>query len=193
MSKQVLSYLESLENSIRKYADEETWFLVREHLKGIKENTKLEDVAIKAQDAINALIRAVDEDIFLKIMSTRGSDCASSHKNSIERQKSELIKKGWSLDEYVNSLVNTPTPGIHYYREGKELYLVYKTQELKMRCYCHLLRKLPDEFFVPQEYCECSRAFIQYTWEQLFDRHVTVDLLQSCLTGKGECKFRIIL
>lgn len=82
MSKQVLSYLERLKNSIRKHVGEYTWLLAQEHLKGIKDNTKLEDVAMKTQDAIKTLLKVVGEDVFLKIMFTRGCDCVNSHKNN---------------------------------------------------------------------------------------------------------------
>ncbi|MCQ1531635.1 hypothetical protein [Lutispora saccharofermentans] len=190
MSKLVLSHLESLESSIRKHAGADIWELVKDDLKSIKENSKLEYVAIKMQEAINTLIKAVDEKAFLNIMFERGCYCANSHMNDIEKKRTEYIKKG-SIDEYIDSLVNTKTPGLYYFRDGKELYLAYKTRELKVGCYCPLLRKLSDGALLPQAYCECSRAFVQYTWERVLERNVTVELEGSCMSGKGECRFKI--
>jgi predicted hydrocarbon binding protein len=42
-------------------------------------------------------------------------------------------------------------------------------------------------------YCLCSRGFVQKYWEGIVGKPLTVELLESCLTGARECKFAIHL
>lgn len=162
MSKQIMTHLKLLEKAIKKNIGEEAWLLVHDQVKSIKENTRLDDVTKNVKIIISTLINNVDDKVFLKTMKDRGCDCALSRLSEIEKQKRDY-KKNKSLDEYIDSLVEARTKGFYYYREDNKLYLVYRTKEYNLRCYCPLLRKLPDGDLIPSSHCECSRAFVQFT------------------------------
>jgi len=62
-----------------------------------------------------------------------------------------------------------------------------------MRCYCGLLRGLPEDENVSRTYCYCSEGFVKEFWENVLERPVKVELLQSALSGASECQFAIHL
>jgi hypothetical protein len=83
--------------------------------------------------------------------------------------------------------------GTRLAREGAILYQIYTPQAFThpMRCYCGLLRGLPNEETFSKTYCNCSRGFIEKYWATILQKPVTVDLLQSVISGAKECKFAI--
>lgn len=94
-----------------------------------------------------------------------------------------------SLDEFLDAEVRNPAPGTRLARAGNTLYQSYPPRAYKIRCYCPLLRKLPDGETVSMTYCQCSRAFVQWCWEYILEQPVDVELLESCVSGGQECKF----
>jgi len=60
-----------------------------------------------------------------------------------------------------------------------------------MRCYCSLFRGLPDNETVSSTYCYCSKGFVKRFWEDVLERPVQVDIVQSAISGASECKFVI--
>jgi hypothetical protein len=40
-------------------------------------------------------------------------------------------------------------------------------------------------------YCHCSKAFVRTLWEAVMGRPVSIELLESAVSGSGECRFRI--
>jgi len=42
-----------------------------------------------------------------------------------------------------------------------------------------------------QTYCHSSKAFVRTLWETVLDRPLTVEILESAVSGAGECRFRI--
>jgi len=62
-----------------------------------------------------------------------------------------------------------------------------------MRCYCSLLRGLPADEKISRTYCHCAKGFVRKFWEEVLERPVTVDLVQSAVSGANECKFAIHL
>jgi predicted hydrocarbon binding protein len=60
-----------------------------------------------------------------------------------------------------------------------------------MRCYCGLLRALPEGETVSKTYCNCSKGFVEKYWEAVLQKPVKVDVLQSAVSGASECKFAI--
>jgi len=62
-----------------------------------------------------------------------------------------------------------------------------------LRCYCALIKDLPEGETISQTYCLCSKAFVQTLRETAIDRPVTVEILESAVSGASECRFRITL
>ena len=60
-----------------------------------------------------------------------------------------------------------------------------------MRCYCALVKDLPAGEAISQTYCHCSKAFVKTLWEAVLGKPVSVDLLESAVSGASDCRFRI--
>jgi len=85
--------------------------------------------------------------------------------------------------------------GTRLERQGNIVYQFYTPQSYTrpVRCYCGLLRGLPDDETVSLTYCHCSKGFVERVWEAVVGRHVKVELLQSVVHRDKECKFAIHL
>ena len=60
-----------------------------------------------------------------------------------------------------------------------------------MRCYCALVKALPEDEMVSPTYCHCSKAFVRTLWEAILGRPVAVEPVSSALSGASECEFEI--
>ena len=60
-----------------------------------------------------------------------------------------------------------------------------------MRCYCGLLRALPEDKTVSSTYCNCAKGFVKTYWESVLGKPVQVQLKQSAVAGAEECEFLI--
>ena len=83
--------------------------------------------------------------------------------------------------------------GTRLAREVETLYKFYRSQEFTrpMRCYCALLRGLPDDERVSIAYCNYSKAFVKKFWETILERPVRIELTESVVSGGLGRKFSI--
>lgn len=158
-----------------------------------KSSTK-DKIALWVRDAIRRLDSSVDEKTRIQIMENCGRNCASMNKRVIESAKTRR-KKFKDLDTFIEAEQRKPMKGTRLCREGNILYQYYTPQAFTqpMRCYCSLLRGLPEDTTISLTYCHCSKAFVQKLWESVLEQPVKVDLLQSVVSGDSECKFAIHL
>jgi hypothetical protein len=192
MSKQVVSFLGTLADHLDCLAGESVCQLVMQGSEKITDATRLERVARWTQGAMARLDALVDEQTRERIMSGRGRHCAQQNVRSAEKVRARRRASG-SLDEFLDAEVRMASPGTHLVREGNTLYQSYTPGAYRIRCYCPLLRKLPDGETVSMTYCQCSQAFVRWNWEYILEQPVDVVLLESCVCGGDECKFVIRL
>jgi hypothetical protein len=185
-----MTYLKYLVHAIKKHDDGELWHQVEEKIESVSEKTKSDTLARLTRDVIEMAIDATDEQTFLAMMHDRGCDCARNHGSEIENAKRQLRKSG-SPDAYLEALVKPIKAGFAYHREADALYLVYKPRYRGVRCFCPLLRRLPDDILLSLAHCECSRSSVQYFWQQVLERTVAVEIVSSAVSGGTECRFRI--
>jgi hypothetical protein len=104
-------------------------------------------------------------------------------------------RDGKNADEFLEAEQKKPMTGTRLVREGNVLYQFYTPRAFTrpMRCYCGLLRGLPDGATVSKTYCHCSKGFVKKFWESVLERPVKVELIQSAVSGADECKFAIHL
>lgn len=123
-----------------------------------------------------------------------GRNCADVNKKVIERAKARR-QKFRNVDEFLGAEQKKPMTGTRLIREGNVLYQFYTPRAFTrpVRCYCGLLRGLPDEETISKTYCYCSQGFVKKFWEKVLDRSVKVVLMQSAVSGAKECEFAIHL
>ncbi|MCW4045363.1 MAG: DUF6144 family protein [Candidatus Bathyarchaeota archaeon] len=146
----------------------------------ITEKTDKRKTAEWVKNAMEKLDALVDEKTRVQIMQNCGYNCAKKNSKGIERAVARH-KKYASIGEFLEAEQQKPMKGTKIVREGNILYQFYMPQAFTrpMRCYCGLLRGLPNEKPVSKTYCNCARGFVEKYWENVLGKPVKVDLLQS--------------
>jgi len=186
--------LVSIEKNVETLAGETVSKKVMEGSDGITEKTDKRKIAEWVRGAMERLDAMVDGETKIQIMENCGRNCADVNKKVVERAKLRRKKFG-SIDEFLEAEQKKPMAGTRLVRKGNMLYQFYtpRTFTRPMRCYCSLLRGLPNEETVSKTYCHCSKGFVKKFWESVLERPVKVDLIQSAVSGADECEFAIHL
>jgi hypothetical protein len=186
--------LVAMENCVEQLAGKTIATKVMEGSEQITEKTDKRKIAEWVKNAMEKLDALVDEKTRVQIMQNCGYNCAKKNSKVIERAVARR-KKYASTDEFLEAEQQKPMRGTRLSREGNILYQFYTPQAFTrpMRCYCGLLRGLPNEETASRTYCNCSRGFVEKFWENVLGKTVKVDLMQSVISGDKECKFAIHL
>jgi hypothetical protein len=192
MAKTKHGMLVVLEKNIEVLAGKQIAKKVMEGSENITEKTDKRKIAEWVKKAMEKLDASVNEDARIKIMENCGHNCANVNKKVIQRAKARRSKFR-SLDEFLAAEQKKPMSGTRLVRERNTLTQYYTPQAFTrpMRCYCSLLRGLPNDETVSSTYCHCSKGFVEKFWEGVLEKPVKVDLLQSAISGASECKFVI--
>ena len=178
--------LDGIEYSINQHAGK----AIRDE---VFESKTLEEISEKYADdpigkakwvkgAMERLDALVDEETRCQLMENCGGMCAGVNKREIDeakerRKKYKTIDKFLEAEERVQRIV----------REGDILYQYY----YRPGCACGLVNKLPAGENISMTYCHCSAGFLKAYWEQVLERPVKVEVINSIISGAKECKFAI--
>lgn len=192
MAKTKHGMLVVLEKNIEVLAGKQIAKKVMEGSETITERTDKKKIAGWVKQAIDKLDALVSEDARIRIMENCGYNCANVNKKVIQRAKARR-RKFRSLDEFLAAEQKKPMSGTRLERKGNTLTQFYTPQAFTrpMRCYCSLLRGLPENETVSSTYCHCLKGFVKKFWEGVLQKQVKVDLIQSAFSGATECKFVI--
>jgi hypothetical protein len=186
--------LVAMEHCVEQIAGKTITAKVMEGSEQITEKTDKRKTAEWVKNAMEKLDALVDEKTRVQIMQNCGYNCAKKNNKVIGRAVARRRKYA-STDEFLKAEQQKPMRGTRLAREGNVLHQFYTPQAFTrpMRCYCSLLRGLPNEETISKTYCNCARGFVEKFWENVLGRPVKVDLLQSVASGDKECKFAIHL
>jgi hypothetical protein len=150
------------------------------------------EVALWVKGAIDRLDRLAPEGTRVGIMEACGTNCTRVNYTAIARGKARRARFGCEND-FLAAEVRKPQAGTRLEWNGNELVQTYVPQEFThpLRCYCGLLRGLPEGVQVSPTYCNCSKAFVRTFWSEVLGRPVRVELLESAVSGSTVCRFRI--
>jgi predicted hydrocarbon binding protein len=194
MTQNDLDMIRELEKTIERIAGNPVSKNVMQGREELSKSSSKVAIAVWLQGAIRRLDSTVDESTRLQIMENCGRNCASINKRVIESAKARR-KKFKDLDAFLEAEQQKPMKGTRLHRDGTILYQYYTPHAFTppMRCYCSLLRGLPENTNISKTYCHCSKAFVQKLWESVLGKPVKVELLQAVVSGDPECKFEIHL
>jgi len=186
--------LVAMQHYVEQFAGKTTAAKVMEGSEQITEKTDKRKTAKWVKNAMAKLDASVDEKTRGQIMQNCGYNCAKKNSKVIERAVARR-KKYASVNDFLEAEQQKPMKGTRLAREGNILYQFYTPQAFTrpMRCYCSLLRGLPNDGTVSKTYCNCAKGFVEKHWENILEKPVKVDLLQSVVAGDKECKFAIHL
>lgn len=192
MGKSTLEMIAEFGRQVEDFAGLEVREQVMADSEDLTARTSAEETSLWVRDAINRLDMLVADQTAVKIMETCGANCARVNHGVIERAKKRRSKHA-SEEAFLEAERRKPQAGTRLEQEGAVLYQTYTPQAFTrpMRCYCALLRALPENETVSQTYCHCSRAFVKTFWEEALGRPVRVEILESAVSGSNVCKFKI--
>jgi hypothetical protein len=158
----------------------------------ITPSTGKTNIAGWVRGALERMDSLTDEKTRTQIMENCGYNCALHNRAPIERAKARR-KKFESLNDFLDAEQRKPMAGTKLERQGDKLYWYFMPQSFKtpMRCFCGLLRALPQHETVSRSYCNCSKGFVKKYWEGVLGKPVDVEVLQTAVSGAKECKFAI--
>ncbi|MHB0879095.1 MAG: DUF6144 family protein [Anaerolineae bacterium] len=152
------------------------------------------EVAHWTKGALERLEAAVAAPIVAQIMEQCGRTCARMHAGSVDEAR--VRRARYATEEaFLEAEVQQPPTGTRLQREGNVLRQFYTPRSYTHpgRCYCATVRGLPEGETMSVSYCQCSRAFVETVWENALGRPVTVELIESSISGADECEFRITI
>ena len=192
MGKTKHGMLTVLERNIEVLAGKPIAKKVMEGSEEITERTDKRKTAEWVKQAVEKLDALVDNDAKIRIMENCGANCAKVNKKVIQKAKARRSKFR-NMDEFLAAEQKKPMSGTRLERKGNTLTQFYTPRAFTrpMRCYCSLLRGLPENETVSLTYCHCSKGFVRKFWEGVLGKPVQVELVQSVISGAPECKFVI--
>jgi len=184
--------IKELGRNLDRFAGETISKKVMEGSEKITASSGKKEVAEWVKGAMDRLDKLVDEKTRIQVMENCGYNCALVNKRMIEKAKARR-KKYKTTGEFLEAEQRNPMKGTKLLREGNILYQSYTPQLFTklMRCYCSLLRGLPADEKISLTYCHCSKGFVKKFWENVLEKPVKVELIQSVVSGAPECKFAI--
>lgn len=106
----------------------------------------------------------------------------------------EIVKRGWGLAgiKKGNTIIATKIPKSEFLVE----YMNEKDPEKKRQYYCHCPRirdALKSSEKISPTYCYCGAGFYKGIWEEILQKPVEVEVLETVLKGDDVCKIAIYL
>ena len=104
----------------------------------------------------------------------------------------EVLRRGWGLAglRRGETIIATKIPKSQYLAD----YLGEPDPDKKRQYYCHCPRirdVLQSSEKLPATYCYCGAGYYKGIWEEIVQRPVQVELLESVLAGDEVCKVAI--
>ena len=104
----------------------------------------------------------------------------------------EIIKRGWGLAGIIDgdTIIATKIPKSGFLVE----YMNEPDSQKKRQYYCHCPRVREIVKFghkLPITYCYCGAGFYKGIWEEIIQKSVEVEVLESVLDGGEVCKIAI--
>jgi predicted hydrocarbon binding protein len=124
--------------------------------------------------------RQFPEDVLIKVMENCGRRCIGA--TTIEKAKG-IKRNTKNLAELIDGLNKQHIGGGRLKLENNKIEVEYG------KCYCSMVSKTKERF--SSTYCNCSRGYLLELFEQIFEKTVKVDLIESVIQGAKSCRFII--
>ena len=108
-----------------------------------------------------------------------GGCCLSS--NAIKKAK-KLYEKAENLSDFLVAINEADIGGKNLHISDGKIIAKYK------KCYCNIPKKVGN---MNKQYCECSAGWYKSLFTQVFEKEVTVKIMDTIVNGASECTFEI--
>ena len=108
-----------------------------------------------------------------------GGCCLSA--NAVKTAR-KLYAKSNDITEFLTLLNEADIGGKNLHMSGDKIIAVYK------KCYCNIPKKIEN---INRNYCECSAGWYMKLFSEVFEKNVTVKIVDTITNGAAECTFEI--
>ncbi len=187
-------HLQSFGRCVRKIAGEKVREKVMEGSDRVAKSTDKEKLALWMKEAVDRLDACATKKQCSQIMEACGRACYTAHANMMKAYRTRRMKYKTEA-EFLQAEVKRSVNNSRFELRGNTLVQYYTPKRMKSneRCFCSLIKHLPEAVNASPTYCQCSRAFIQMVWENALGRPLKVEVKETALSGAEECKFIIHL
>jgi hypothetical protein len=194
MAKKIAGQIEEIGGRIEQFAGKDIRQKVMEGSDRIASSSDMKKVSLWVKNAMERLDASVSPEKRKEIMVACGRNCSLIHDRTIQAAKARRQKFS-TEDAFLQAELKKPAKGTRLELKGKTLIQYYnpRVYSTPMRCYCSLMRHLPEGTNAPLTYCQCSCGFIERQWQETLGRPVKVEVKETSITGSDECKFIIHL
>ncbi len=194
MTKKTAGQIQEIGGSIEQFAGAKVREKVMEGSDKAAASSNPAKVALWVKEAIDRLDALTPPARREQIMTACGHNCIALNKRPMEMAKKRRQKYP-TEKAFLTAEVHEPPKGFRFEKKGDVLVQYYTphTYGRGMRCYCSLMRGLPEGVTASPTYCQCSRGFVEKYWEGILGRAVRVELGATAISGADECEFTIHL
>jgi hypothetical protein len=194
MTSKTAGQIQELSGHIEEFAGKKVRDKVMAGSEAIAKSSNKEKVALWMKEAIDRLDVCTTPEKCEQIMGACGHACIARAKGLANGIKNRRLKYK-TEEDFLKAEIKKPVKGIRLEQKGKTLihYYTPRTYSTPRRCFCGLMNALPDGVNTSPTYCHCSLGFIEKYWEGALGRPVKVEMVETCMTGADECKFKIHL
>lgn len=120
------------------------------------------------KSAMEKLDTLADENTRVRTMENCGSNYAKVNNKIIEKAKKRRTRFR-HLEDFFKAEIQKPMAGTRLSLDGETIYQFYTPRAFTrpMRCYCTLLRGLPESEEVSLTYCHCAKGIGRPSWKNL--------------------------
>lgn len=184
MTKKTAGQIEEIGGHIEQFAGKDIRKKVMEGGDKVAASSDMKKVALWVKGAMDRLDASTDAAKREQIMLACGYNCIEINNGPMQIAKAR--RQRYPTEEaFLKAEMQKPPKGMRFEREGNALIQYYSpcTFGGGMRCYCSLIRGLPENETASATYCQCSRGFVQKYWEGILGRPVQVELGDTAISG----------
>lgn len=200
-------------NNIDSFANPEIRKEVMTGSEGLTGESSLEELALWMKDAVDRLCALVDEDTAKRILTYNA--CRFIEETFLGDTVGELARlkalyeKNGDIDEIIREMdkdlsFNGKSMFPKFERKGNVLYNTKNPcqpeefagakdsyEKQLYYCFCPFAKATREDF--PPVYCNCGAGFCKFIWEEIVEREVNIEVIESILTGGERCTFAVYL
>ena len=194
MAKKAAGQIREIGGRIEQFAGVKVREKVMEGSDKAAASSNAEKVALWVKEAMDRLDALTETAKREKIMLACGYNCIAYSPRPVQTAKARYQKYP-DEEAFLKAEIEKPPKGMRFERKGNILVQYYTPHVYGrgMRCYCSLMRQLPEGVTASPTYCQCSRGFVDKYWEGILGRKVRVELGPTAISGARECQFIIHL
>jgi len=175
-----ISKLGRFVNSLKENLSDESYNKIIESLGYIDDNACPKMQAQYINDAISLLENTQEKEAVINALKSCGNMCISN--NIIERAK-KIYQESENIDAFLQLLNKYQIGGGHLRAHNGRITGEYHT------CYCEIPKQVEN---MSPVYCYCSVGWYERFFSSVFNKPVTVNIIDTILNGNDKCVFEVI-